>query len=144
MEINKILTEELNKYQIQRSFFENVDIVKGDFKSHFYAYHVTQKRLLKSIMKNGLIPSTPLDYGENGDIEGVYLFKTIDDTKNALFNWLGERIEEWEDENDKEYDEIVLEVNLDGLEDHLIDSVEYEWTCTTIIDPSRIIRSFVM
>ena len=42
---------------------------------------------------------------EDGDEIGVYCFPSIEDTENALMNWLGERIEEWEDENDKEYNE---------------------------------------
>jgi hypothetical protein len=60
-------------------------------------------------------------------------------SQNALYNWLGERIEEWEEENDKEYDEFVLKINIDGLEEHLIDSVEYDWTCVVNIEPSRIV-----
>lgn len=104
-----------------------------------FAYHVTRRKNLNSIKKKGLIPKIPKDYGINGDIKGVYLFKTIDDTKNALYNWLGERIEEWEEENDKEYDEVVLKINITGLEEHLIDSVEYEWTCLVNIEPTRIV-----
>ena len=104
-----------------------------------FAYHVTRRKNFNSIKKKGIEPRVPTDYGDNGDIKGVYLFKTIEDTQNALYNWLGERIEEWEEENDKEYDEIVLKINIDGLENHLIDSVEYEWTCLVNIQPTRIV-----
>ena len=109
-----------------------------------FAYHVTNRKNLKSIMKRGLEPRVPHDYGNNGDTKGVYLFKTIDDTKNALYNWLGERIEEWEEETGKVYDEVVLKINIDGLEEHLIDSVEYEWTCLVVIEPSRIVEVLEM
>lgn len=113
---------------------ENVDLNEPKF-----AYHVTRRKNLTSIKKKGLEPRIPIDYGTDGDVKGVYLFKTIEDTQNALYNWLGERIEEWEEENDKEYDEVVLKININGLEEHLIDSVEYEWTCLVNIEPSRIV-----
>ena len=105
-----------------------------------YAYHVTRKNNLNSIYKNGLEPKVPIDYGIDGDEKGIYLFKSIDDTENALYNWFGERIKEWEDENDEQYDEIILKIDIDGLEDYLIDSVD----CTVKIDPSRIIDTFEM
>jgi hypothetical protein len=104
-----------------------------------FAYHVTRRKNLNSIKKKGLEPRIPIDYGTDGDVKGVYLFKTIEDTQNALYNWLGERIEEWEEENNKEYDEVVLKINISGLEEHLIDSAEYEWTCLVNIVPSRIV-----
>ena len=109
-----------------------------------FAYHVTRRKNLNSINKKGLEPRIPIDYGIAGDVKGVYLFKTIEDTQNALYNWLGERIEEWEEKNDKEYDEVVLKININGLEEHLIDSVEYEWTCLVNIEPSRIVDIFEM
>jgi len=104
-----------------------------------FAYHVTRRENLISIRDKGIEPRIPIDYGDDGDVMGVYLFKTIEDTENALYNWLGERIEEWEEENDDEYDEIVLKIDINGLEENLIDSVEYEWTCLVNIDPSRIL-----
>ena len=107
-----------------------------------FAYHVTQRRKLKQIRKNGLIPHIPEDYGEKGDINGVYLFKTEDDARTALMQWFGERIEDWEEENNKIFDEICLEINISGLEDNLFDSVEYEWICLVPIESSRILRIF--
>ncbi len=103
-------------------------------------YHVTRRENVPSIMESGLQPRVPEDYGDSGDIEAVYLFKSLDDAKNALYNWLGERIEEWEEENGEEYDEVVLVVDLSGMEADLIDSVEYEWTCVAAISPDRILE----
>jgi hypothetical protein len=105
-----------------------------------FAYHVTRLKNLNSIKKKGLEPRIPKDYGINGDVEAVYLFKTIEDTQNALYNWLGERIEELEEELEEDYDEVILKINIDGLEEYLIDTVGYEWTCLTSINPLRIIR----
>jgi hypothetical protein len=101
-------------------------------------YHVTNQSNLKSILKKGIEPRVPEDFGENGDVKGVYLFKTGNDTNTALGNWFGERIEEWEEENDKEYKECILVVDLTGLD--LYDSVEFEWTCLEHISPERIIQ----
>jgi hypothetical protein len=101
-------------------------------------YHVTNQSNLKKILKTGLEPRIPEDFGEKGDVKGVYLFKTGDDTNNALYNWFGERIEEWEEENDKEFKETILVVDLTGLD--LYDSVEFEWTCLEHIPPERIIQ----
>lgn len=109
-----------------------------------YAYHVTDRKNLKSIMKNGLEPRVSQDYGEDGDIKGVYLFKTLDDTHNALLNWLGIRIEEWEEETGEEYDDVVLKIDITGLEATLLDTVEFEWTSIENIDPSRIVDVFEM
>lgn len=104
-----------------------------------FAYHVTRRKNLSSIKRKGIKPRVPTDYGDNGDAKAVYLFKTEDDTKTALSQWLGERIDDWEEENNKEYDEIVLKININGLEEDLIDTVEYEWTCLVKIEPSRIV-----
>jgi len=120
------------------------ELLKENNNNKIFGYHVTRRENLKSIKKIGLEPRVPQDYGENGDTKGVYLFKTIDDTKNALYNWLGERIDEWEEDNNEEYDEIVLKVDLTGLEENLIDSVEFEWTCLINIKPSRIVSVFEM
>jgi len=86
-------------------------------------------------MTKGLLPSVPLDME---DTKGVYLFKSIDDMTNALMNWFGERIEEWEEENDKLWEEIYIKIDLTGLEVH--DSVEYEWTCLEAISPQRFLQ----
>ena len=111
--------------------------INEDVDMNKIGYHVTRRLNLPSIKRNGLLPQVPEDYGDSGDIEGVYLFKSLDDAQNALYNWLGERIEDWEEENDEDYDEVILKVDLSGL--NLIDSVEYEWISTDIIEPNRII-----
>ncbi len=100
-------------------------------------YHVTFKHLLNSIQKNGLIPSIPKDvvFDEH---KAVFLFKTIDDAQNAIYNWLGERIEELEEELGRELSERLLTVDLTGLT--LINTVEYEWACLDVIQPSRILK----
>lgn len=116
--------------------FENHSV---DNKLNTIAYHVTRRSNLDSIRNIGLEPRIPKDFGLEGDVKGVYLFKTIDDVENSLYNWLGERIDEWEEETGEEYDEIVLKIDLTGLEKELIDSVEYEWTCITTIESHRII-----
>jgi len=124
-----------------KKFNEFINIPKHEFT---FAYHVTRRKNLESIYENGIEPRIPKDFGIDGDIKGVYLFKTIEDTENALYNWLGERIEEWEEENEEEYDEVVLKIDISGLYEHLIDTVEYEWTCLVNIDPNRIIEIIEM
>ena len=108
-------------------------------KFNLIGYHITRRKNIPSIKNNGLIPKIPEDYGENGDIKGVYLFKSYTDCENALYNWLGERIEEWEEETGKKYDEVLLKINLTGLQADLINSVEFEWICINTISPERII-----
>ena len=105
-----------------------------------YAYHVTSKNNLQSILKYGLIPKIPTDYGVDGDVCGVYLFKTKEDVVNALYNWLGERIEEIEHETNRPYNEITLKIDITGLELDLFDSCDYEYTCLCKIEPKRIIE----
>lgn len=108
--------------------FENIN-------KKIIGYHVTNQSNLKKIIKKGLEPRVPEDFGESGDVKGVYLFKSIDDCENALMNWFGERIEEWEEENDKEFKECLIVVDLTGLD--LFDSVEFEWVCLEHISPDR-------
>jgi len=104
-----------------------------------YGYHITRRKNLKKIMEEGLVSKVPKDYGEEGDIEGVYLFKTLEDVKSALAQWMGERIEEWEEEYDEDYDEVLLKVDITDINYlDIIVSVEYEWVVTTKIDPSKI------
>lgn len=112
--------------------FENINKTVG--------YHITRQSNLNKIMKKGLEPRVPEDFGESGDIKGIYLFKTIDDCENALSNWFGERIEEWEEDNDKEFKESLIVVDLTGLD--LFDSVEYEWVCLEHISPDRFLEVY--
>ena len=98
-------------------------------------YHVTRKELLPSIVSQGLLPQVPDDME---DIKGVYLFKSIEDMNNALMNWMGEKMDEWEEENNKLWEEIYIKVDLKDLE--IYDSVEYEWTCLEVISPQRFLQ----
>lgn len=105
-----------------------------------YGYHVTSKANLPSIMKTGLETRVPEDYGTDGDVKAVYLFKTIDDAKTALSTWLGDRMDDWEEENGEKYEEVTLKVDLTGMEYSLVDSVEFEWMCIDDIPKERIIE----
>lgn len=97
-------------------------------------YHVTSRHNLDSILCNGLIPQSPSDMV---DEYGVYLFKTIEDVKNAILNWFGDRMDEWEYQHGKDYDAIILQISSIGLE--LIESeAEYELICKNVIPPSLI------
>ena len=120
------------------------EFINEPIEEFIFAYHVTRRENLDSIYKNGIETRIPKDFGIDGDIKGVYLFKTIEDTENALYNWLGERIEEWEEENNEEYDEVVLKIDITGLYKHLIDTVEFEWTCLVNIEPNKIIEIIEM
>ena len=102
-------------------------------------YHVTSKRYLSKIRKNGLIPKTPKDCGEDGDEVGIYCFPSMEDVENSLMNWLGERIEEWEEDNDKEYQEIVLVLDISGLKIKENHDVGYEIIVKEPISPDRIV-----
>lgn len=103
-------------------------------------YHVTTKRYLPAIKQNGLIPKIPEDYGDNGDELGIYCFPAIDDAEQAMYNWLGERIEEWEDENQQEYLECLLEVDITGLRYTEDPDVGYEVIVKEPISPDRILK----
>lgn len=108
----------------------------NEFKT--YGYHVTSKNNLQSIYRNGLIPNIPPD--SPGEINAIFLFKTKEDAKMALYQWLGERIDDFEEETGIPYEEVLLTIDLSGLEEYLIDTVEYEWACLIKISPDRIIN----
>jgi hypothetical protein len=110
-----------------------------NFREKIIGYHITDYKNLESILKNGLEPRVPEDYGMDGDVKGVYFFKTAADMDNALGNWLGERIEELEEESGETYEDTLIVVDLTGLS--LLDTVEFEWTCIEHIDPSRILET---
>ena len=59
----------------------------------FY-YHITKTTNVPFILKQGLIPKKPTDFE---DVEGVYLFKSIEDAEDAVMNWLGDRFDEDEE-----------------------------------------------
>jgi hypothetical protein len=114
-------------------------IIKEEVDKMGTAYHVTRRKNLPSIFSNGLEARVPEDYGDAGDTKAVYLFKTIEDAKNALYQWMGERIEDWEEETGEEYDEVLLQVDLSKIDPFdIMDSVDYEWTVITDIPPEAI------
>jgi len=105
--------------------------VAGSGQKPVTAYHVTRRALLPVIQRVGLQPAVP-----EGDIAGVYLFKSREDAEHALMNWLGDRIEDWEAQTGEPFDEVMLEVDISGLQCR--DTAPYEWTCVEPVPPSRI------
>lgn len=96
------------------------------------AYHVTPTRNLRSIMKNGLRPqvgdrSAQLD----GEVEGIFLFTSLDDVETAVSSWLG-------DEFDEDEELSLLAVDITGLEDNIVQGADYETIVNTTISPDRI------
>lgn len=125
MNLNDIIKEEIDRFIGENQF----------------AYHVTRRKNLPSIQKTGLEPKVPEDFGLVGDKRGVYLFKTYDDMVNGLYNWLGMRIEDWEETHGEEYDEIGLKIDMNKINpDSIEDSVDYEWIVTETIQPEAIIE----
>ena len=103
-----------------------------------YAYHVTSNEKLNDELENGLEPEHPEGYEGIDTPKGVYLFKTLKDVYYAMYHWLGKRISSEENETGDKYNEVVLEINISGLEDKLVDSAEHEWICLSQIEPNRI------
>ena len=96
------------------------------------AYHVTPTRNLRSIMKNGLRPqigdrSSQLD----GEVEGIFLFPSLNDVEAAVSSWLG-------DEFDEDEELSLLAVDITGLEDNIVQGADYETIVNTTISPDRI------
>lgn len=57
-------------------------------------YHVTSRKNLASIRRNGLKMHIPKDMD---DEEGVFLFKDYGDAEEAVMTWLGDRFDEDEE-----------------------------------------------
>ena len=57
-------------------------------------YHVTSRKNLASIRRNGLKMHIPKDMD---DEEGVFLFKDYGDAEDAVMTWLGDRFDEDEE-----------------------------------------------
>lgn len=108
-------------------------------KSPKIGYHVTPIWNLLKIKKQGLIPQSGRlsnKLGESGD--SIFLFSTIDDMENALYNWLGEEYEELEKEMGQEIQLAVLKVKIP--EDSTVSStVDYEFQVFDPIPPENII-----
>ena len=107
-------------------------------KSENYAYHITNRKNLNSIKEKGLLVNTP-SYKDNvSDIKGIHLFETIEDAEESIGGWFGKRAEEWEERTGEVFFEVILRVDLTGLENKLKRIVENEIICLVDIDPSRI------
>jgi hypothetical protein len=107
--------------------------------SKMLVYHVTSKRHLPTIYQNGLTLKIPEDYGEDGDEIGIYCFPSMDDVENAMMNWLGERIEEWEEEEQTEYQEICLVLDISNLKIKEKHNIDYEIIVKEPISSDRIV-----
>lgn len=96
-------------------------------------YHVTLISNLESIMANGLIPQVGALSEMVGEQPGVFLFPNYADCENALWNWLGEELEELTPNEEA----VSLEIN---LPDHfpLEESVEWERISREVIPPQYI------
>jgi hypothetical protein len=101
------------------------------------AYHITRRNNLAKIKQQGLIPKKPEDMD---DEYGVYCFSDMESLENAMMNWLGERIEEWEEDNDEEYGEICLKIDIKNLKQSFNSDVGYEIVVKEIIPPNRILE----
>jgi hypothetical protein len=102
------------------------------------AYHVTERQNVPSILKQGLLPKTPTDMD---DEEGVYLFPTYEDLQTALYNWMGERMEEIEEETGRTYKEVLLVIDIQGLS--FTSDVEFELRSASTIPAHRILGELV-
>lgn len=101
------------------------------------AFHVTPKKNLTSILKNGLLPqigerSSQLnpDGIQLESVPRVYLFPTRNDCDTALYQWLGEQFEDLDD------DLVFIEVSTKGLE--IESDCEFEISTRKAINPVRI------
>jgi hypothetical protein len=57
-------------------------------------FHITKTANLKSIMKNGLIPTIGIRSKKIDERSSIYFFQTQEDAENGLMNWLGDEFEE--------------------------------------------------
>ena len=85
-------------------------------------YHITTELNKDSILKNGLYINTPNDM--LSDYKAIYLFTSLENMEDALVNWLGDRISEYEDRNKSQYNEICIKVDITDL-DYIVENYEY-------------------
>lgn len=57
-------------------------------------YHVTPYENLKSIFKNGLVPSIGDRSAKLEEANGIYLFEDADSADDAVANWLGDEFDD--------------------------------------------------
>jgi len=94
-------------------------------------YHITLKKKLNSIMKNGLIPQIGPRSKWAEDEFGIFLFPSIDDMNNALDQWFGDLFLE---------NTILMSLEITIPDDFpIFDSiVEYEKISKIVIPPEYI------
>jgi len=58
-------------------------------------YHVTPKKNIPYILRDGLVPGIGRRSSKLGEIkENIYLFKTLDDVEEAIMNWMEDEFED--------------------------------------------------
>jgi len=101
------------------------------------AYHVTLASNMKSILSQGFIPSIGERSKNLGETEkAVYFFHSLEECDNALWNWLGEELE------DVDEDLVIFEVNIDKKWTVFDDNGQlfYEIKVTEKVEPHRIVK----
>ena len=98
-----------------------------------FVYHVTPTKNLKSIAKQGLVPTIGDRSSQiAGEESGIYVFPDRASAEDAVMNWLGD---EFDDEP-----LTMLKIDVSGLDKHITKGADYELIVGTTIEPSRIKR----
>lgn len=96
-----------------------------------FVYHVTPTKNLKSIAKQGLVPTVGDRTSQiAGEKFGIYVFPDKISAEDAVMNWLGD---EFDDEP-----LTMLKIDVTGLQDHISKGADYELIVGTTIEPKRI------
>lgn len=96
-----------------------------------FVYHVTPTKNLKSIAKQGLVPTVGDRASQiAGEKFGIYVFPDTTSAEDAVMNWLGD---EFDDEP-----LTMLKIDVTGLQDHISKGADYELIVGTTIEPKRI------
>ena len=96
-------------------------------------YHVTPSRNLQSIINQGLIPQIGARSQQiEGEICGIFCFKSLDDLDAAMSSWLGDLFDEDEQLS-------LIEVDpTDAIMANPDDCAEFEVVFTTPIGPNNL------
>jgi hypothetical protein len=104
-----------------------------------YAYFIAPAEDIGKIQHQGLLPERA-DWDEEKDnVKGVHMLKSTQDVAKVLETWLGANIEYWEDTNERAYNEMMLTIDITGLE--LIEGIGNVLISTEPIDSKRIIKA---
>lgn len=96
-----------------------------------FVYHVTPTKNLKSIAKQGLVPTVGDRASQiTGEKSGIYVFPDQISAEDAVMNWLGD---EFDDEP-----LTMLKIDITGLQNHISKGADYELIVGTTIEPKRI------